>query len=127
MNKSSVGTCLLVVRHPEHELRYEVFGEEPTLIEMDLGAGFDITHPRDEDRDDVIEWVEGIRDSVDAFDFEPDDPFVLAIEHQLVEVLEAYGLVDFYDEEDGTNTILPAADVAAMAETDDEDVPHASD
>lgn len=92
-------SALLIVRHPEHELMYEVFGDEPLVIELDLGCGFDITRPDLDDQDTVIGWVASIREQVAEAGVGEDDPLYLAVEAQLHAVMDRFQLVDG-DEED---------------------------
>jgi hypothetical protein len=90
-------SALLIVRHPEHELHYEVFGDEPLVIELDLGNGFDVTHPDPEDQDTVAEWVASIREQMADAGVDEDDPLYLAVEAQLHKVMDAYQLSDDED------------------------------
>ncbi len=90
---------------------YEVFGDEPLVIELDLGAGFDITRPNPEDQDTVAEWVVGVRAQLnDAGVVAEDDPLMLAVELQLQRVMQAYGLSD--QDEDGND--IPFVDEDEM-------------
>lgn len=90
----SYTSALLIVRHPDEELDYAVFGDEPVIIELDLGDSFDITHPLKSDQPAVIEWVMGIRDEMLALELDEDDALLIAVECKLHEVMEAFELED---------------------------------
>jgi hypothetical protein len=93
-------SALLIVRHPERELMYEVFGDEPLVIELDLAKDFDVTRPDPEDQDKVATWVGDVREELaTAGVTDEDDPLYLAVEMQLQRVMQLYNLTDNPDED----------------------------
>ena len=109
-------TAVLIVRHPEHELHYEFYGDEPFVVELDLGAGFDITHPREEDQEAVAEWVQGIRSQLLAAGIDADDKLCLDVEDHLGQIMELY---DLTDDEEGNVCSTEDGDVTFVEEADD--------